>query len=105
MGIILSSRILPDDKVKIKICLDEEEALSLGGCIRDIGIFASDLCDVESRVIERGTRGITKHFLVPIKLRSKIKKQAFGIKCSKVESKNKVMFVYVVDRKGNVLFD
>ncbi|MCK5282174.1 MAG: hypothetical protein KAK00_02090 [Nanoarchaeota archaeon] len=104
MGTILSSKILPDDRVKLRICLNEEEALSLGGCVKNVHVFSSDLCKYESRVIERGRDGVTKHFLVPSNLRDKTKRLFFGIKCQKIDMGNKDLYVYVLSRERNILF-
>ena len=104
MGIILKSKMLPDNRIKLKICLDEDEALFLKGCIRDIRVFSSDLCTQESCITERGKNGVTKYFKIPSKLRNRKKKKFFDIKCQRIESGNKVMFVYLVSHEKNKLF-
>ncbi len=104
MGIILKSKILPDNRIKLKVCLGEDEALFLKGCIRNIRIFSSDLCTQESCITERGKNGVTKYFKIPQKLRNRKKKKFSDIKCQRIESGNKVMFVYLVSHEKNKLF-
>jgi len=103
MGTILGSKILPDNKIKVKISLDEKEALSLQGCIKNIHVASSDLCSTESKVIEKGKNGVTKYFLVPLSLRARRKRHIFEIKCQRIESENKILFAYILNHEARVL--
>jgi len=104
MGTILSSRILSGNMIKLKLSLDEEEALSLKGCVKNINVFSSDLCNEESSVIETGKKGVTKYFKIPSSLRNRKKKRVFEIKCQKIESSTKIIFIYSVNHNKNQLF-
>ena|SRR3990172_9003028 len=103
MGTILGSRVLSGGRVKLRIAVDEAEALSLQGRSRKIGVFASGLCKTESGIMARGKGGVAKHFYVPFNLRVGKDKPIYGLKCHKVETQNKVMYVYVVDHEKKLL--
>lgn len=102
MGTILSSRILSGNIIKLKISLNEEEALSLKGCVKNIHTFSSDLCTQESCITEKGKDGVTKYFKIPPKLRNRKKKKFSDIKCQRIESKGKVMFIYSMKHKKDL---
>lgn len=105
MGTIINSKIRPDNKVKIKISLDEQEALSLKGYRRKIRIFSSEIDRIETKLIERGKDGVTKYFKTPPKFKNRIKRPIFDIKCQRIESNNKIMFVYTTNHSKDLLFN
>lgn len=95
MGEIIESKII-GDKVVYKVIVDEKESLALKGSTRNIHLFTLDLCDVESRIIEKGKGGVTKHFVVPIKYRSKSKKKPHTISYQIIDLDSKAIFIYTV---------
>ena len=95
MGEIIGSKII-GDKIVYKVLLDEKESLTLKGGMRNIHIFSLDLCKTESRMIEKGKEGVTKHFLVPIKHRSKSKKKPDNVFYQVIDIDSKTIFVYTV---------
>lgn len=100
MGKISSMNTLPDGRIKIKVCVEEQEALCLKGCTTNVHVFSDALCTIESKVIERGKGGVTKHFLIPKKIRDKRKIQAGETRCQRIDSGSKAVFVYVVPYPG-----
>jgi hypothetical protein len=103
MGKILSTKVLPNQQMKIKICVEQREALALQGSVRKIHLFARDLCEVESEVIERGKKGVTKYFLIPSKLRSKSKRKPCIVCCQRIDGDTKVMFVYTIEKEQRLI--
>jgi hypothetical protein len=104
MGTILSFKVLPDNQIKFKIALDENEALALKGSVRNIHIFTHELCITESKIIEKGKGGVTKYFLIPPKLRKRSKIKVDKISCNKIETDTKLFFIYTIDKEKTSLF-
>jgi hypothetical protein len=102
MGSIISSKVLLNGNILFKIVLSEEEVRNLKNAMRNIHLFSAELCDVESKVIEKGKAGVTKYFLVPICLRTRKKIYPKTVRCHKVETDTKVFFIYILD-KGRIL--
>lgn len=97
MGEIIGSRTI-GDRVIYKIMVNGKESLTLKGSMKNIRLFSLDLCDAESRIIERGKGGVTKHFLIPAKQRSKSKKRLHSIFYQVIELDNKAIFIYTLDK-------
>lgn len=95
MGEIIGSRII-DDKIVYKLVVNEKESLALKGGMRNIYVFSLDLCKTESRIIEKGKGGVTKHFLIPIRYRSKSKKKPNNIFYQAIDLETKTIFIYTV---------
>ncbi len=93
MGEIIGSKII-GDKVVYKIIVDEKESLTLKGSRKNIYLFSLDLCKTESRIIEKGKKGVTKHFLIPIKYRSKSKKKPKNVSYQVIDLDSKAIFIY-----------
>jgi len=97
MGEIIGSKVI-GDKVVYKVLLDKKESLALKGGIRNIHMFSLDLCETESKVIEKGKGGVTKHFLIPIKYKSKSKKKPNSVSYQVIDLDSKTIFIYTVQR-------
>ncbi|MBW2984874.1 hypothetical protein KY361_07165 [Candidatus Woesearchaeota archaeon] len=97
MGEIIGSRTI-GDRVIYKIMVNENESLTLKGSMRNIHLFSLDLCDAESRIIERGKEGVTKHFLIPTKHRPKPKKKPDSVSYQAIDLDSKTIFIYTVDK-------
>ena len=97
MGEIIESKVI-EGKVLYKVVVDEKELLSLKGGMRNVHLFSLDLCDTESKIVERGKRGVTKHFLIPIKHRHKTKKRPNSISYHIINMDTKSIFIYTVDK-------
>jgi hypothetical protein len=97
MGSIISSKVRDDDKVVIEVCIDKDEALQLKGNLNDIHIFAEGVVDVDTHLSLRGKNEATKYFLIPKQLRRDLEFSR-KVRCQKIETGTKVMFVYVLDK-------
>ena len=99
MGKILNTKSLPDGQVLFEVVVDYDEALKLQGHVTNIRMFSENTFDNKIQVSMRGSMASTKYFLIPKKLRHSLR---FGsdIKCQKIETPSKVIFVYVMDNPG-----
>ena len=99
MGTILSTKVRDDKKIVFEIVLDQEEAMHLKGHLDNIHIFSENAVEIETLLVQRGKRGATKYFLVPRTLRDNLKSKE-KISCQRIETKSRIMFIYVVDKIG-----
>jgi len=97
MGSIISSRSNKDGKIIYEIELDYAESLHLKGHIKKVCLFSEDACDAVSKLSSRGTHESTKYFLVPKELRANLT-TADKVKCQKIITDSKMIFIYVLDR-------
>ena len=97
MGKVLGTKTTKEGNVLFEIELDYEEALQLKGHIQNIHIFSEDVADVKTNLSQRGKNEATKYFLIPRELRSGLKFNE-KVKCQKLETDSKIIFVYVVDK-------
>jgi hypothetical protein len=97
MGKILGTKTTKEGNVLFEIELDYEEALQLKGPIQNIHVFSEDVADVKTNLSQRGKNEATKYFLIPRELRSNLKFNE-KVKCQKIETDSKIVFVYVVDK-------
>ena len=77
--------------------MDYEESLLLKGHIKNVHIFSEDSADIRTNLSQRGKNEATKYFLVPKQLRNNLKFNE-KVKCQKLETNTKIIFVYVVDK-------
>ena len=97
MGEIINSKII-GNKVLYKVELSENESLALRGNMRNIRLFSLDLCDTESRIMERGPDKVAKYFLIPIKYKSKSNKKPRSISYQMINLDAKAIYIYIVER-------
>ena len=97
MGKILNSKTY-SDKIIYKIELNGEEALQLKNHMKKIHMFSADLCNNDTRIIERGNKGSAKYFVIPLSLKSRKKKRYSKVSYQKIETENKVLYICVVDK-------
>ncbi|MFH1249203.1 MAG: hypothetical protein V1660_03555 [archaeon] len=97
MGSILSSRVREDGKIVVESCLDYEEALQLKGNIENIHIFSENASNIKANIAQRGKNEATKYFLIPKELRKNLSYKN-KTSCQKIETKSKVIFVYIIDK-------
>ena len=97
MGSILSSKTLKDGKIIYEILMDYEESLQLKGHIKNVHVFSEDVADIKTNLSSRGKNEATKYFLIPRELRENIQ-FTDKVKCQKLETDSKIIFVYVVDK-------
>ena len=97
MGSILSSRTTKDGKIIYEVEMDYEESLQLKGHIKNVYLFSEDVAEIKTNLSARGKNEATKYFLIPRELRYDIK-LTDKVKCQKIETDSKIMFIYVVDK-------
>lgn len=97
MGSILSSKATKDGNIVYEVLLDYEEALQLKGHIKNIHLFSEDVVTTKTNLSARGKNEATKYFLIPKDLRQNIRFND-KVKCQKLETDSKMIFVYVVDK-------
>jgi len=97
MGAILGTRTTKDNKVVLEIEMDYDDSLQLKGHIKNIHVFSEDAAEIKTNLSQRGKNEATKYFLIPRELRKNLKFDE-KVKCQKLETKSKIIFVYVVDK-------
>ncbi|MFH0874632.1 MAG: hypothetical protein V1859_01755 [archaeon] len=98
MGTILNAKLEEDGSVTHNISLGKEESLALKGFMENIHIFAEGACLNESRISMRGKNDSTIYFLIPKKFREKGVNSKSDVRCQRIESKHKDIYVFVVDK-------
>jgi len=96
MGKIISSR-KQRDKVISEIMFDYEEHLQLKGHLDDVHLFTEHVAEVQTNISQRGKNAATKYFLIPRQFRQGFKFNN-TTSCQRFELKNKVVFIYVVNK-------
>jgi len=97
MGTILGTKITKDNKIVFEVEMDYEESLKLKGHIKNVHIFSEDAAEIKTNLSQRGTNEATKYFLIPRELRGDLKFNE-QVKCQKVETNTRIIFVFVVDK-------
>ena len=97
MGEIVRTKVDGDNMI-LHVLLNEDEACQLRNHVTKIHVFSSDLCSQDAGVIERGNKGGTKYFSIPLSLKSRQKKRYSKISYQKIEKEGKSYFVYVVEK-------
>ena len=97
MGEIIKTKVI-GDKIIYKIELTEEEALQLRNHVTRVHVFSSDLCDHDSRMIERGAKNSAKYFVIPLSLKSRKRKRYINVSYQKIEVEDKIFFICVADK-------
>ena len=97
MGTILGTKTTKDNQVIFEILMDYKEALQLEGHIKNIHVFSEDVATIKTNLSQRGRNEATKYFLVPRELRTNLKFNG-KVKCQKLETEAKIVFIYVVDK-------
>ncbi len=100
MGKIIHSKILPDNKFIYKLLIEPEELANLKGNLRNIYLFCADLCNKNAEINQRGNKGVTKYFKIPLSIRSR-KKYYGTLSYQKIETDTKVFYVYIVDKNNS----
>jgi len=97
MGEIINTKT-SSDKIIYKIELNEEEALQLKNHMKKIHMFSGNLCNNDTRIIERGNKGGAKYFVIPLSLKSRKKKRYSKVSYQKIEIEDKVFYICVVGK-------
>jgi len=96
MGKIISSR-KEKSKVVAEVMFDYEEYLQLKGHLDDVYLFTDHVSEFKANISQRGKNEATKYFLIPRQLRKGLKFNNLT-SCQKIDFKDKVIFIYVVDK-------
>lgn len=96
MGKIISTR-KQKDKVISEIMIDYDEYLQLKGHLDDVFLFTEHVAEVQTNISQRGKNEATKYFLIPRQLRKGFKFNN-ATSCQKIDFKDKVIFIYVVNK-------
>lgn len=97
MGTILGSKLKGEGKVVFEVLMDYEEAVQLQGHMDNVHIFSENITDLRTNISTRGKNAATKYLLIPRELRKNIKFDK-EINCQKIELKDKIIFVYTVEK-------
>jgi hypothetical protein len=77
--------------------MDYDEATMLGGHYDDVHLFTEKVAEFETNISSRGKNSVTKYFLIPKSLRKKVDYNC-PVSCQKIDTKEKIIFIYVVDK-------
>jgi hypothetical protein len=102
MGQVISSRVCENGKVVFEVSVDYEEAIQLRGFLNNIHIFSEDVANISTRLSQRGKNEATKYFLIPKELRKDLRFNE-EVRCQRVDTRTKTVFIYVVDKLNMVL--
>ena len=96
MGTIISSK-KDGDNVIVEVLTDYDEFLQLKGHLNDIRLIAENTAEVQTNISQRGKNAATKYFLIPRQFRKGFKFDN-TTSCQRLDFKNKVLFIYVVNK-------
>jgi hypothetical protein len=96
LGVILSSK-REDDKMKLELVTDYSELAHLRGEMDCVHIFTEKVAQIRTEISSRGKNSATKYFLIPRLMRTDLKFHG-GVSCQRINTGNKAIFIYVVDR-------
>ena len=97
MGEIIRTKADGENMI-LHVLLSEDEARQLKNHVTKIHVFSSDLCSHDAGIIERGNKGGTKYFSIPLSLKSRQKKKYSKVSYQKIEKDGRSYFVYVVEK-------
>ena len=96
MGKILSSR-RQGKGILFEVEVGYDEATILHGHYDDVHLFTEKIAEFETNISSRGKNSATKYFLIPKNLRRNVDYKC-PVNCQKIETGDKIIFVYVVDK-------
>lgn len=96
MGSIVSSK-KENGKVTVEFLSDYDEFLQLRGHLDDVYLFTENVAEVKTNISQRGKNEATKYFLIPRQFRKGFKFNN-SVSCQRMDIRDKVIFVYVVDK-------
>ena len=99
MGSIISSKVRDDGKVIFEVVMDYDEAIQLQGHMDNVYLFTEKTAAETAGISQRGKNEATKYFLIPRELRKDLKFNN-DVFCQRVDTKTKIVFIYLVDKYG-----
>ncbi len=99
MGRITTSKN-DNGKIIFEVELEPEESTQLKGHYADVHLFTENVAEFETNIATRGKNSCTKYFLIPKNLRKDLDYKC-PVNCQKIETKDRTIFIYVVDKICN----
>lgn len=99
MGHIIDTKNLPNKSVTCKILLDDFELSNLGGHLKNVSLFAANLCNTNATINTRGNQGVTKYFKIPLNIRSRSKHNG-NLTYQKIETASKIYYIYSLGKSN-----
>jgi hypothetical protein len=96
MGKILSSK-RNGEGVVFEIEMDYDEATLLQGHYDSVHMFTEKIAEFVTNISSRGKNSVTKYFLIPRNLRKDVDYKC-PVSCQKIDTRDKIIFIYVVDK-------
>ena len=96
VGTIISSK-KDGDNVIVEVLTEYNEFLQLKGHLNDIRLITENVAEVQTNISQRGKNEDTKYFLIPRQFRKGFKFNN-TTSCQRLDIKDKVLFIYVVDK-------
>jgi len=96
LGKILSSK-RNGKGLLFELEMDYDEATMLKGHYDDVHVFTEKIAEFETNISSRGKNSVTKYFLIPRHLRKDVN-YTCPVSCQKIDTKEKIIFIYVVDK-------
>ena len=96
MGTIISSK-KDGENVIVEVLAEYGEFLQLRGHLNDIRLVTENVAEVQTNISQRGKNEATKYFLIPRQFRKGFKFNN-TTSCQKIDLKDKVIFIYVVNK-------
>ena len=97
---ILSLKREKEDIV-VELKMTEDEFQKLKGNVSNIYMFSENTAKIMTNISGRGKNSATKYFLIPTLLRKNLNLSSSSVACEKIETKEKMIFVYLVDKWSN----
>jgi len=96
MGKILSSK-RNGEGIVFEIEVDYGEATLLQGHYDAVHMFTEKIAEFVTNISSRGKNSVTKYFLIPRNLRKDVDYRC-PVSCQKIDTGDKIIFIYVVDK-------
>ena len=97
MGEVIKTKVV-GDKLIHSVELAEDDALTLEGNMKNVHMFSFELCEIDSKIMEKGKDRRVKYFVLPTKLKSKSKNRLKIESIQKFDTGAKSIFVYVCEK-------
>ena len=100
MGKIISAK-RNGKGVLFEVEVDYDEATMLKGHYDAVHLFTERIAEFETNISSRGKNSVTKYFLIPRNLRKTVDYRC-PVNCQQIDTKDKMIFIYVVDKTMQV---
>jgi len=97
MGEIIKTKAV-GDKIIYQVKLSEEEGLQIKNHVKNVHMFSGNLCEHDTKIIERGNKKGAKYFSIPLILKSRKKKRYSKVSYQKIEHNGRVFFICVTEK-------